>query len=841
MEENRIFKIKVVDDKAITLKSIPESILKIKVDNLKYIKPNFNDANAEAKDVLLGKTFYSKYSGTRQSGTLDPEDFAPIKSISKNGEKLIPDENKNVNITMNKDDVGLNNVDNTSDEEKPISLAQLEEFKKVVYKEEGKGLSSNDFTDAQKIKLEGIQEGAEKNVQSDWNENNTESDAYIKNKPQNLVQDENYIHTDNNFTNILKDNLDELIQMKENDMFGKVDDVKVNNESIILNKIANFTLTDSLSIEDRNIFASAYLTNLLNKNKVDKVEGKQLSTNDFTNEFKQKLEGLENYNDAELRNLIQTLTNDKADKTEVIFKNSGTTQNINSNISLTGDLNVVGNIIQNGSAYETHVEKVFSKNDLIITRDGAVSGLANNEFTGILAKKYDGTNDGQLVFDNNGVARVGDVGNLQPLATREEIPLNNGFAKWNSTLLRFDTTTLSSNDLSDVDLLAKKSELPTKLSQLENDTNFVDKNYVDENGGKIDSITVNNVTQEIIDKNVNITVPTALSELSEDENHKLITLEEKTKLQNLSNYLLAYRTFDVGQTYNKFELVNYYDRIIISKIDNNIGNYPTLQPTDPNWLFLSFYSEQLPIKSVSAKLFILGSSTPSTSGNEAVYKEGNCYILDGKVYDKDGVLANNQDVETLNNDVQELGNELNQTTNNLTNEISAREQADTNLQTQINDKASLSGENTFEETPTFNKDIVVKGNISDGINNVLVSEILKSNITNTFSAEQIFNDNIILKDGYGIKSRLSTGALKNIIYKDGSGSSIIIGDTSVDIITNGKSFLPMTNIDLGSTALKWRNVYLSGSLNDGTNNIPVSDIAKKSSFVLDGTTLTITL
>lgn len=357
-----------------------------------------------------------------------------------------------------------------------------------------------------------------------------------------------------------------------------------------------------------------------------------------------------------------------------------------------------------------------------------------------------------------------------------------------------------------------------------NDNDAVNKAYVDTYGGKIDTISVNGVQQEIVDKNVDIDVPTALSELSEDENHKLVTLEEKTKLQNLSNSLLAYKTFDVGQTYNKFELVNYYDRIIISKIDNNIGNYPTLQPTDPNWLFLSFYSEQLPIKSVSDKLFILGSSTPSTSGNEAVYKEGNCYILDGKVYDKDGVLANSSDVE-------ELGNEVNQTTNNLTNEIRAREQADTNLQTQINDKASLSGGNTFEETQTFNKDIVVKGNISDGINNVLVSEILKSNITNTFSAEQIFNDNIILKDGYGIKSRLSTGALKNIIYKDGSGSSIIIGDTSVDIITNGKSFLPMTNIDLGSTALKWRNVYLSGNLNDGTNSIAVADIAKKSEVV----------
>lgn len=161
---------------------------------------------------------------------------------------------------------------------------------------------------------------------------------------------------------------------------------------------------------------------------------------------------------------------------------------------------------------------------------------------------------------------------------------------------------------------------------------------------------------------------------------------------------------------------------------------------------------------------------------------------------------------------------------NLTDAISNANTQINNLTTVVNGKADLESENTFNELQTFNKGILVNGNISDGINNILVSEILKSNITNTFSEEQIFNDYIILKDGYGIKSRLSTGALKNIIFKDVSGSSIIIGDTSVDIITNGKSFLPMTNIDLGSTALKWRNVYLSGNLNDGTNSIALSNI-----------------
>ncbi len=84
------------------------------------------------------------------------------------------------------------------------------------------------------------------------------------------------------------------------------------------------------------------------------------------------------------------------------------------------DITIEGNIIQNGSAYETHAEKIYTKNDMIYTRDGATAALADNAYTGIQAVKYDGTNDGQLVFGKDGVARVGDVGNTQPLATRAE-------------------------------------------------------------------------------------------------------------------------------------------------------------------------------------------------------------------------------------------------------------------------------------------------------------------------------------------------------------------------------------------------------------------------------------
>ena len=66
-----------------------------------------------------------------------------------------------------------------------------EKIASKVDKVEGKGLSTNDYTTAEKQKLAGIAAGAEANVQSDWNITNSSNDAFIKNKPTKLSQFEN--------------------------------------------------------------------------------------------------------------------------------------------------------------------------------------------------------------------------------------------------------------------------------------------------------------------------------------------------------------------------------------------------------------------------------------------------------------------------------------------------------------------------------------------------------------------------------------------------------------------------------------------------------------------------
>ena len=58
-----------------------------------------------------------------------------------------------------------------------------------VDKVAGKGLSTHDYTTEEKDKLNGIEPGANANVQADWNVSDTDSDAYIKNKPDFTAKD----------------------------------------------------------------------------------------------------------------------------------------------------------------------------------------------------------------------------------------------------------------------------------------------------------------------------------------------------------------------------------------------------------------------------------------------------------------------------------------------------------------------------------------------------------------------------------------------------------------------------------------------------------------------------
>lgn len=89
-------------------------------------------------------------------------------------------------------------------------------------------------------------------------------------------------------------------------------------------------------------------------------------------------------------------------------------------VKINADLQVFGDIYQNGSAYDTHAEQLYTTKDYILMRDGAAVGLAPGAMSGLEVIKYDGTNNLRLAADASGVARIGDVGDEQPLLTRAE-------------------------------------------------------------------------------------------------------------------------------------------------------------------------------------------------------------------------------------------------------------------------------------------------------------------------------------------------------------------------------------------------------------------------------------
>lgn len=117
------------------------------------------------------------------------------------------------------------------------------------------------------------------------------------------------------------------------------------------------------------------------------------------------------------------------------------------------------------------------------------------------------------------------------------------------------------------------------------------KNYVDTNGGKINKIKVNNVTQAITDKTVNVTVPTKISDLTDDsdfatENYVDDGLAAKADLNHTHTVAKAETEIDI---YNIPMVCEDYDMTTSTQV------YPEPQPdgTYTYTLPVGYYSETI--------------------------------------------------------------------------------------------------------------------------------------------------------------------------------------------------------------------------------------------------------
>lgn len=258
-----------------------------------------------------------------------------------------------------------------------------------VKKEWGKGLSSNDLTDELKDKIL----KSEENVQSDWNQLDKSKDSFINNKPTKLSD----FYNDRDFiTSVTKDlvnyyqksqvytkaEIQSLINIVNQISIKKVDKLPTENidprvfylvpkagtENDMYDEYmyieGKWELFGVSSISFQNYYTKEQCDTLIEETitrmiegKVDKEEGRGLSDENFSSTEKEKLAGLENYDDTKVKEDIENLqysTSSIADTAGQAMLNSESALNT---------------VAEMESTVETLQTDVSEKNDKIIFTD----------------------------------------------------------------------------------------------------------------------------------------------------------------------------------------------------------------------------------------------------------------------------------------------------------------------------------------------------------------------------------------------------------------------------------------------------------------------------------------
>lgn len=257
----------------------------------------------------------------------------------------------------------------------------------------GKGLSTNDFTGAYKTKLEGIESGAQVNTVTSVNgqigdveivipdsvsfRNLTGSPydnanlAFELNSKQPNINDLDTIRTGaSKGATALQPNNN--ISRLHNDV-GYITSASLPTKlSDLTNDTGFITATALIPIENNMIEIENDVVTLQN-NKVDKVTGKGLSTNDFSNSYKSKLEGIEagaqvnkvNSVNGQVGNVTITIPTKTSDLTN------------DSNFATVSQIPTNNNQLVNGAGYITTASLPTKLSDL--TNDtGFITNSVNN-------------------------------------------------------------------------------------------------------------------------------------------------------------------------------------------------------------------------------------------------------------------------------------------------------------------------------------------------------------------------------------------------------------------------------------------------------------------------------
>ena len=458
---------------------------------------------------------------------------------------------------------------------------------------------------------------------------------------------------------------------------------------------------------------------------------------------------------------------------------------------------------------------------------------------------------------------------------------------------------------------ARKEQLdniPKKTSDLTNDGDgespFATQAYVEEFGGKIDSISVNGTPQTIDEnKNVDITMPTKLTDLLNDGNFvqdgsyvhtdNNYTTEEKTKLSGVesgaqaniietikvNNSALTPSNKAVNIDLSAYSLISETGAMIVLEMDSGTFKI-TAKLKDKNGNVISTSSPiDLPLESVVVSgsydatnqkiiltlengntidipvgALIAGLQTEITSQNKLDADlvddttSSNKFVSATEKntwnakYDKPvgGIpssdlaesyyLSNNPNgftkVESsnTNGNIKVDNNEVNVYT--LPNDVARTSDIPDELADLTDDSTHRLVTDSEKETWNAKQDTITAGNNIDVTNNVVSAvDVVTTNTAQDISANKTIKD-ASLSLAYTGASGNASWQLEEDIYGQLAISRTYNGTKARMAQFNGNNFLPEgNNGTLGSASKKWKDLHLSGNLNDGTNSISVQDIA----------------
>ena len=166
----------------------------------------------------------------------------PIMSISKNGTLIFPDENKNVNIVIDKSDVGLSNVDNTSDLDKPISNATQQAIN--IVKNDVDNLSNS--IDTIEINITDVDNKQNLDVITDISITGTGDNRYITSTTKNIKTQ--VVSTDNDQLTLASDTRAGLMSVSDYQQLrtntSKIEQLENKTSRLIYDDKSNPTASD---------------------------------------------------------------------------------------------------------------------------------------------------------------------------------------------------------------------------------------------------------------------------------------------------------------------------------------------------------------------------------------------------------------------------------------------------------------------------------------------------------------------------------------------------------------------------------------------------------------------